>query len=240
MIRVYHEGPLATGDTVMLAQAASHHLLHVLRVREGDVVTIFNGLGGEYVAQVQQCQRKQVSLTLSAFAEGVPESPLAIHLGQGISRGDRMDYSLQKAVELGVHAITPLITARCQVRLKADRLAAKMAHWQRVIISAAEQCGRCHLPLLHAPQALTAFLQQPIAGRGFIASVTATDTRCLDADKPTQVAALVGPESGFSAEEVQAANQVDYQSISLGPRTLRTETATVVMLSKMQLNWGDI
>ena len=171
--------------------------------------------------------------------EGGGESPLAVHLGQAISKGDRMDYAIQKAVELGVAAITPLYTEHGDVRLRGEREAKKLAHWQAVAASACEQCGRAVVPTVHFPMTLAEWLTERNEA---LRLVLHPGTRGVleQATAPDSVALLIGPEGGLSAKDLETALAVGFMPLSLGPRILRTETAPVVALSLLQYRFGDL
>ncbi|MDX1467394.1 MAG: 16S rRNA (uracil(1498)-N(3))-methyltransferase, partial [Halomonas sp.] len=183
--------------------------------------------------------RKRVVARLEAVEPGRGESPLAVHLGQAISKGDRMDYAIQKAVELGVATITPLYTEHGDVRLKGERAAKKLAHWQAVAASACEQCGRATLPPVHAPMGLGEWLAARDEALRLVLH-PGTAGALEQAEAPASVAVLIGPEGGLAEAEVEAARTSGFAPLSLGPRVLRTETAPVVALSLLQARFGDL
>ena len=238
--RLYQPGHYQTGDTLDLEEDALRHAVHVLRLRSGDTVRLFNGLGGEFAAVLAEVGRRKATVTVGEFAQVEVESPLAITLWQGISRGERMDYTIQKAVELGVHIIQPVFTQR-SVDLKDDRAEKRQQHWQRVAISACEQCGRNRIPAIRPPQNLLNLLdvraEQNDALRLFLDSHAATPLP--DTLTTPGVILLAGPEGGFSEEERHAIAAADFQATLLGPRILRTETAAVAALAVIQARWGD-
>ena len=182
--------------------------------------------------------KKSVRVELRESIAGLSESPLRIHLGQGLSRGERMDWAIQKATELGVSAITPIVSSRCEVRLKDERADKRMAHWRQVALSACEQCGRSVLPLINPPQELDTWLQQIEADLKLVLHPVAAPLQSHD--KPNSLAFLIGPEGGLSDAEVDQAKAAGFHSARLGPRVLRTETAPVVALSVAQQLWGDL
>ncbi len=237
--RVFTDQPLATHTRVALGRDAARHLVTVLRLGPGDPVILFNGEGGDYPAEILEATSKEVSVHTGERAEGAPESPLITRLGIGLSRGDRFDWVLQKTTELGVTEITPLYTERTEVKLKGDREAKKMRHWQQVIISACEQCGRTRLPELHRPQSLTDWLTTDTDLKLLLHHRSDTHTARLQQATPGSVAFLVGPEGGLSDEEIELAADRDFQALALGPRVFRTETAPVAALSVFQAWWGD-
>ena len=240
--RIYTPQALAVADTLELESAASKHLLTVLRLKAGASLVLFDGSGREFDARLAAVMGRRAQATVTAEHTAHSESPLTVTLVQGISRGERMDYSLQKAVELGVSAIVPVIAERSVVRLDGAGAARKLAHWQQLIISACEQSGRVRLPPVTAPLPLGQYLAQEPSG----------DTKLLlDPDSPVSFTALaqppagsilllVGPEGGWSDPERHAARTAGFQGIRLGPRILRTETASVVALSLLQGLWGDL
>ncbi|GAA0629021.1 16S rRNA (uracil(1498)-N(3))-methyltransferase [Halomonas beimenensis] len=237
--RIHVAAALTAGGDVVLPEGAARHVARVLRLGEGAPLVLFDGRGIEAEAVLVEAGRKRVVARVEAVHEGRGESPLAVHLGQAISKGDRMDYAIQKAVELGVAEITPLYTEHGDVRLKGEREARKLAHWQAVAASACEQCGRATLPPVHPPLALADWL----GGRGeALRLVLHPGTPgVLDRQGETASAALlIGPEGGLSSAEVEAAIGADFAPLSLGPRILRTETAPVVALTLLQDRFGDL
>lgn len=238
--RIYQPITLTTDAIVTLDESASHHLSRVLRAAVGDEITLFNGEGGEYHARIAAINKKNVTVTMGAFNAREAESPIHITLAQGIARGEKMDFIIQKAVELGVNEIVPLITERCNVRINDERLQKKMAHWQSVIISACEQSGRNRVPLLSVPQALTHWLTQKKADVCFILSPH-VDTK-LSQQKIAQgshIAMIIGPEGGLSDAEMEAAVRQGAQPLNMGPRILRTETAALTAIALLQTRYGD-
>ncbi|MBH8581393.1 16S rRNA (uracil(1498)-N(3))-methyltransferase [Halomonas pacifica] len=236
--RIHVAAGFAPGGDLVLPEGPARHLALVLRLREGAAVTLFDGQGREAEARIVEAGRKRVVVRIEAVAEGRGESPLAVHLGQAISKGERMDYAIQKAVELGVAAITPLYTEHGDVRLKGDRAAKKLAHWQAVAASACEQCGRAVVPPVHPPLALADWL----AGRDEALRLVlhpATSGALEAREAPADAALLIGPEGGLAEAEVAAAREAGFLQLSLGPRILRTETAPVVALSLLQYRFGD-
>tara|TARA_R110000868_G_scaffold106915_11_gene292864 strand:- start:1 stop:723 length:723 start_codon:yes stop_codon:yes gene_type:complete len=236
-MRIYQPAPLAVGAFI-IEEKASHHLARVLRVKVGDEVILFNGDGGEYHAVIRAISKNNVEVELLEFLAREVESPLKITLAQGIARGEKMDFIIQKAVELGVSDIYPVVTERCNVRLDKEREQKRLLHWQAVVISACEQSGRNTLPAVHAPIALMKWLPQCEAGQKFILSPHA-DNKLADHSSSASIAMLVGPEGGLSDAEIQAAGQHQFAALKLGPRVLRTETAALAALSVLQFQLGD-
>ena len=235
--RFFIDAPLSLGQHA-LPEASAHYIGRVLRLSAGSAVQLFDGSGAEYRGELLEVGKKSVSVELHERLTGMPESPLRIHLGQGLSRGERMDWAIQKATELGVSEITPLISERCEVRLNDERADKRLAHWRQIAISACEQCGRSVLPLIHAPLELAAWLQQVEADLKLVLHPIAAPLQSHD--KPNSLAFLVGPEGGLSEAEVDQAKAAGFHAARLGPRVLRTETAPVVALSVAQQLWGDL
>ncbi|WP_087720307.1 16S rRNA (uracil(1498)-N(3))-methyltransferase, partial [Salinicola salarius] len=227
------------GGDVVLPEGPARHVALVLRLREGAPLTLFDGAGHEAQATLIEVGRKRVVARIEQVAAGSGESPLSVHLGQAISKGDRMDYAIQKSVELGVAAITPLYVEHGDVRLKGDREARKMAHWQGVAISACEQCGRASVPPIHPPQTLAQWLEKRDEAVRLVLH-PATDDSWQQAASVDSAALLIGPEGGLSDAEVDAARRSGFQPLTLGPRILRTETAPVVALTLLQHHFGDL
>ncbi len=218
----------------------AHHVIHVLRLQTGAPLTLFDGRGVEYPALIKRIDKSGLTLTVTGRIEASRESPLDIVLAQGISSGERMDYTVQKSVELGVAAVQPLIAQRSVVRLAGERAERRVAHWQAVTAAACEQCGRNRLPVVLPVQPLMKWLGEPPQGARFLLSPHATTSRLRDVERPRgRVTLLVGPEGGWNAEETAAALCAGFTPLALGPRVLRTETAAVAALAAMQALWGD-
>lgn len=237
--RIYTEHSLEVGGEVNLEQAACHHLINVLRVKPGNEITLFNGLGGEYRGKIVKIAKKSLTVLLEEFIERSVESPLNIHLIQGISRGEKMDFSLQKSVELGVKEITPVITSRCGVKLSPERMGKKLRHWQQVIISACEQSGRNYIPKLNQPLNFNDWvMQNELAGNLILDPHSQQTIRDIQVD-PNYIGLCIGSEGGFSSQEIELAKNNGLLSLSLGPRILRTETAALATISALQVCYGD-
>ncbi|HET8711910.1 MAG TPA: 16S rRNA (uracil(1498)-N(3))-methyltransferase, partial [Spongiibacteraceae bacterium] len=210
------------------------------RMQCGESLKLFNGDGCEYEATIAGVDKKSVQVTIAAASAIERESPLTIHLGIAISKGERMDWVIQKATELGVTHITPLLTERVEVRLQGEREEKKLQHWRSIAISACEQCARNRLPGIDTPIALATWLDSIAADAKFVLhhrSAVALDSR---ADKPRSVALLIGPEGGLSETEIASAEKKGFAPLRLGPRIMRTETAPVAALSIFQFLWGDL
>jgi 16S rRNA (uracil1498-N3)-methyltransferase len=233
-IRIYHPQAMAAGDDVILLPAAAHHVARVLRMLPGDDLVLFNGQGGEFHGVLLKLEKNKVTVNLQCFDPVERESPLWLHLGQGISRGDKMDFTLQKAVELGVSEITPLLTERCGVRLDSERLEKKLAHWQAVIISACEQSGRNRIPLLLSPQEFTPWVLANESDLSVVLSPTSTLSLTELPQQGQRICLVVGPEGGLTDYEINFAVANKFIAINLGPRILRTETAALATLAAMQ------
>lgn len=231
----------ASSTTVTLPDAAAHHATRVLRLRIGDAVTLFDGNGEEHFGEIASVGR-DVTVTIKSSGSGIAEPSLQITLVQSLPSGDKMDWVVQKAVELGVTAIQPVMARRSVVRLDGDRARKRVLHWQEVAISACEQCGRntvpAVLPLVDLNQYLARehhederrFLLDPVGGQ-----------RLRKMDRPgNRLALLIGPEGGLEEGEIDVARSVGFHSLQLGPRVLRTETAGLAALAAMMALWGDL
>ena len=205
-----------------------------------DAVTLFNGRGGEYAARIERINKDEVAVSITGFVDIECESRLRIVLAQGISSGERMDYTLQKAVELGVAAIQPIAAKRSVVKLAGERADRRVAHWQGVVASACEQCGRNQVPLVAPVERLENWLARPVA-EGTLRLMLAPDAEMSFASiRPTgPVQLLIGAEGGLDPQEMIAAQQAGFQAVRMGPRVLRTETAGLAALAVMQAMWGD-
>jgi len=238
--RFHVAGSLNAGMTLALPESAGHHAARVLRLRAGDRVTLFNGQGGEHAAVITAITRQEVSVEVGPHDPVERESPLAVTLVQAVSSGERMDLTIQKAVELGVQRIVPVDSERGVVRLKGERAEKRVAHWQQVAIAACEQCGRNRIPEVRmiSPLAVWLAAEQGEALRWALMPGAATSLRELP--RPQQpVELLVGPEGGLTAVETEQAQRAGYLPVRLGPRVLRTETAAPALLAALQALWGD-
>lgn len=236
--RLYSPLALNTLCEVVLVEDAAHYIAKVLRLRPGDQLRLFNGKNGEYLASIVAIDKRSVTTVLQEQLTGNADPTLPIHLGLGVSRGERMDYAIQKATETGVSTIVPLLTERCEIKLKNDRVETRVHHWQRVAISASEQSGRCHVPDIAEPLSLSDWLAAPRNGNSFVLDHRG-ESGFPSIDNPAAITLLIGPEGGLSEQEVTAAASHDFCSVSLGPRVLRTETAPVVAIALVQHLWGD-
>lgn len=239
--RIYADCPLSVSSRVPLPEAAAHHLARVLRCRRGDEVVLFNGQGGSFSGRIVAVTRVAVEVEVARFHPDEPGPALNIALGLGVFRSARMDYAVQKSVELGAATIAPLFTERGIVKLAPQRLQTRLEHWRAIIVHACEQSGRNILPTLDAPQPLSAWLRRGGDEAKFVLTPAArqrvSDLGGLD---PPSVSLLIGPEGGLSPAEQTLASEHGYLPLSLGPRTLRAETAVAAALAVFQARWGDM
>jgi 16S rRNA (uracil1498-N3)-methyltransferase len=236
--RIYTTQSLSPNISLELGDEPAHYISKVLRLRPGDELLLFNGTDGEYLAQIHTVEKKSLTLRLHERRANASDPLLAIHLGLGLSRGERMDYAIQKATEAGVGSITPLFTERCEVKLKQDRIENRLQHWERIAISACEQSGRCRIPIIHTPLSLGDWLAKPVIGTGFVLDHKGTD--CFASTQhPDAVTLLIGPEGGLTQAEIDQATSCGFQPTRLGPRVLRTETAPLIAIAIIQHLWGD-
>jgi 16S rRNA (uracil1498-N3)-methyltransferase len=240
-IRIFCDSSLRSNERVILPAAAGHHLIRVLRLREGATLLVFDGAGSEFHADIVQIAGDQVTVMLGLQLPPPAPSPLKITLVQGISRGDRMDWTLQKATELGVHVIAPVLTSRSVVRLDDKQAEKKRAHWHGIVVGACEQCGRSQLPIITTPMTLRDYLTGVHQdGVRLVLSPVAPDSLAALSALPSNIELLIGPEGGLDAAEVAAARNADFRPVRLGPRVLRTETAALVALAVLQAVGGDL
>jgi 16S rRNA (uracil1498-N3)-methyltransferase len=240
-VRIYQAGDYQSGELIELSPEAAQHTAVVLRMREGEQITLFNGTNYEFQAIITLIKKKQVVVSIKQSLEVNRESSLQIHLGQAISKGERMEWVMQKSVELGVYSITPLISERCVVKLDKERMLKKIQQWQSIAIAACEQCGRNTIPLVHSPIYVEEFLQKNHAQLKLILHPQGNKNwRDYPIQASSEMALLIGPEGGFSDAEVDLAFQYHFAPLSLGPRVLRTETAAISALSLLQAVGGDL
>jgi len=240
--RVFVDTPLQVGSQLEPDADKRHHLAVVLRLGAGAPLVLFNGDGHEYTARIEHASRKAMTLVIDAARQPQRESPLDLTLIQAIARGDRMDFALAKAVELGVNRIRPVFTERGQVKLAGERLARKHAHWQKVVQSAAEQSGRLVCPLVAPACQLAELLHDTENADDTQRLMLAPTARhgLTGCEPASRVALLVGPESGLSEREIETAAAQGWSAVTLGPRVLRTETAGMAALAALQTVWGDL
>jgi 16S rRNA (uracil1498-N3)-methyltransferase len=242
--RIYTSASLENVESITLDRETSHYVVRVLRLRRGHPLVLFNGDGDEYDAVMEHADGTHALILVGRRQATERESPLRIHLGQGVSRGERMDLVLQKSVELGITSVTPLWTRRAQSRLTGERLEKRMAHWRGIIRSGCEQSGRAVLPELHPVTRLSQWLAGPDCQHQQAQQNVVLDPRATvhlrDLDPASRVNVLIGPEGGLDDEELQQAASHGFQRIQLGPRILRTETAALAVLAALQTLWGDL
>ncbi|MDI1291640.1 MAG: 16S rRNA (uracil(1498)-N(3))-methyltransferase [Methylobacter sp.] len=244
--RLYTPAPLVTGKLIELDDDNGHYVRTVLRLKKDAEVILFNGQGGEYLCTVSEVSRKAVLISVEQWIDRSVESPLQVILGLGISRGDRMDLTVQKAVELGVNQITPLLTERCLVQFKGEKKPQRLLHWQKIVQHAAEQSGRTALPALLEVEQLQNWVGKQQGLKVFLdpyAETTLTElkpeTMKACPERSRRVTLLTGPEGGFSDQERELAKASGFIPVRLGARILRTETASIAALAAVQLLWGD-
>lgn len=238
--RIFTDSPLNCGSRCQLDDNAAQHVGRVLRMQPGQSLLLFNGDGQDYSATITEAGKKQVEVEVDEAKPNLTESNLNIVLGQTLSKGDRMDYAVQKAVEMGATQIVPLTTERCDVKLKGDREDKRLRHWRQVAISAAEQCGRARVPDIQPVMTLPDWFAHTTDCdlRLVLHHRTGQSLRTLN--QPDRIALMIGPEGGLSADEIASAENSGFLPVALGPRVLRTETAPVAAIALCQWLWGDI
>ena len=236
--RFYLDAPLRAGGVCTLSEDAAHHAIHVLRLREGDDITLFNGRGGEFAARIASIQRLRIAVDLLQHRPIEREPPLRVALVQGVSAGEKMDSTVRKAVELGVAEVQPVLATRSVARPKGERAENRRAHWQKVVIAACEQCGRNRIPEVH-PLVTLAEYRAAGAGTKILLSPLAELPLSKISLQGNDFVLAAGPEAGFTAEEEAALASAGFVPASLGPRVLRTETAAVAALAALSALRGD-
>lgn len=236
--RFYCREALSPGAHVELPEPVARHAVRVLRLPPGAPMVLFDGRGGEYPAHIERIERDRVFAELAAWRDVERESPLAVTLVQALQAGDKMDFTIQKAVELGVRDIVPVESRRSVLRLSGERAGRRVAHWQGVAAAACEQCGRNQVPIVAPVEPLERWLARPFAGQRLMLAPDAAVS--LAEIAPTSaVQLLIGAEGGLDPVEVKAAQSAGFQAVRLGPRVLRTETAGLAALAALQVLWGD-
>lgn len=245
--RFYIDQGLQVGQTLPAPDSLLRHAVQVLRLQAKEPFLVFNGMGGEYLAHLEAISKRSATLVIDDFRHNACESPLALTLVQAMIKPDKMDFALQKAVELGIHAFQPLITRRSVVRPSQDKHAKKMQHWEAVALSACEQCGRDRRITVLEPLSLATYLEQtaviaPAPRRLLLALGDYVRIPDLALQEPAASAThiLIGPEGGFHEEEVTQCLQAQVSPVSLGPRILRAETAATAAVTLVQAAWGDL
>jgi len=236
--RIFTDQALAPGQTVQLRDESAHYLGRVLRLAPGEEIVVFNGDGTDYAARISHMERTAVRLIVDGRLPACAESPLRITLVQAVSRGERMDFSLQKATELGVSAVQPVFTERTEVRISEEKLERRLQHWRNVIVSACEQCGRARLPELYLPLEVLVWAQQQKDEKRFMLVPGAEPLAGMSIGPA--VALLIGPEGGLEDREVEFMRRHDILAAGLGPRVLRTETAGPAAITAVQVLAGDL
>ena len=236
--RLFVADALNVGRKLELADEAAHYVRNVLRLKQQQNLLLFNGLGGEYLCRLEEVGRKTVRVEIASYVERNVESRLAVRLGMGISRSDRMDWAVQKAVELGVNQLTPLITERCVIKFNDEKKQQRLLHWRHIVQHAAEQSGRTHLPQLGEITELPAWTSRQQDLKVFLDPYAEHSLADLQPSAPV-VTLLSGPEGGFSEQERQIARAAGFVPVRLGSRILRTETAVLAALAAVQTLWGD-
>ena len=240
LTRVFVEVPLAVGGSCRLEGSAANHIMRVLRLRDGDPLTLFDGRGGEYGARIVGFHKDSVQVDVQEHRAVERESTLHLTLAQGISRGERMDWVMQKATELGVTRVIPVITERTMVKLDEKQSARKVEHWRSIVIAACEQSGRNRVPQVAAPCALHDVLRTADdAGRRLLLSPVG-NLNARELALSGRATLLVGPEGGLAEEERERAVDAGFQQVRMGPRVLRTETAAIAALTILQHDYGDL
>jgi 16S rRNA (uracil1498-N3)-methyltransferase len=241
LTRGYVDAPVAAGKRLVVAGSAANHITRVLRLRNGDALTVFDGSGGEFGARIEEFRKDSVLVSVEDHRPLDRESPLPITLAQGISRGERMDWIIQKATELGTSRIVPLFTKRSVVRLDDKQADRKLQHWRAIAISACEQCGRNRIPELAAPVDFFDVLPADSSGATRLLLSPTGDLRIDDLqDVGKGITVLIGPEGGLEDVEQEAAIAAGFKAVRLGPRVLRTETAAIAALTIIQRYFGDL
>lgn len=238
--RLFIDQQLLENTLISIESESAHYLRNVLRLKKGTQLTVFNGRGGEYTAVVVEVSRKEVVLSIERWHDVNIESPLKIELGLSVSRGERMDVAIQKATELGVSVITPVLTQHCVVKLTEERRLQRHQHWQSIVLRACEQCGRNVPPRLNVTADLAAWLEADLAASRIIFEPGKADTLKSFPKPDDQIAVLIGPEGGFSEQEIIAAQDAGFSALGFGPRVVRNETAAIASIAAMQVLWGDM
>lgn len=240
--RIYQDTDLALNKSLALDKCSSHYLARVMRCTIGDTCHVFNGKGLEFKAEIILIKKNNIDIILQEKINNTSESPLAIHLFQGLCKGDKMDLILQKSIELGTTEITPIFSQNCDVKLTQERINKKMQHWNKIIISATEQCGRAALAKLNQPVNFSEILKSKILmdkKNNYLLSPRAKLAINKIPNQEKKINIFIGPEGGFSENEEKQAIKLNINLLKLGPRILRTETAALATISALQSHWGD-
>lgn len=238
--RIYHPESLETGSETALSEEAANHVGRVLRMVPGQALELFDGTNLTFAAEIIQADKKNVRVKITATRADSRESPLHLHLGQVMSRGEKMEFTIQKAVELGVNVVTPLFSERCGVKLDAERLAKKIQQWQKIAIAACEQCGRNTVPEVRPAMALDAWCAEQDHGLKLNLHPRAEHSINTLPLPVERVRLLIGPEGGLTSDEISMTAQHGFTDILLGPRVLRTETTALTAITALQVRFGDL
>ncbi|NOI68695.1 16S rRNA (uracil(1498)-N(3))-methyltransferase [Vibrio sp. 99-8-1] len=238
--RIYHPELIHQLGNITLSDEASAHIGRVLRMKPQQDIVLFDGSGNEFPATIIEVNKKTVQANVLEQLEKSSESPLNIHLGQVVSRGDKMEFTIQKSVELGVNVITPLISERCGVKLDAKRFEKKLLQWQKIAIAACEQCGRNNIPLIRPIMKLEQWCAEQDGALKLNLHPRAKYSINTLPQPMEKVRLLIGPEGGLSAEEISMTEQYQFEETLLGPRVLRTETAALTAITALQVRFGDL
>lgn len=238
--RIYHPEPITTGEELSLSEEAAGHVGRVLRMAPGQTIQLFDGSNQVFDAEIIQADKKRVRVTVVSATLDNRESPLHIHLGQVMSRGEKMEFTIQKSIELGVNVITPLFSERCGVKLDAERLEKKIQQWQKIAIAACEQCGRNQIPEIRPAMDLEKWCAEETPGLKLNLHPRASQSINTLPQPVEHVRLLIGPEGGLSAEEIAMTTEYRFTDILLGPRVLRTETTALTAITALQVRFGDL
>ncbi|MBU2898734.1 16S rRNA (uracil(1498)-N(3))-methyltransferase [Vibrio hepatarius] len=238
--RIYHPEAITQLGHLTLSEDAVGHVGRVLRMKAGHEIILFDGLGAEFPAVINEITKKSIIVEVNERIEQSNESPLDLHLGQVISRGDKMEFTIQKSVELGVNTITPLISERCGVKLDQKRFDKKLSQWQKVAISACEQTGRNTIPEIRPIMSLEQWCSEKYDGLKLNLHPRATYSINTLPTPVEKVRLLIGPEGGLSSQEIEKTRSFQFEEILLGPRVLRTETASLTAITALQVRFGDL
>ncbi|MEH6451574.1 MAG: 16S rRNA (uracil(1498)-N(3))-methyltransferase [Psychromonas sp.] len=237
--RFYDPQILSVSSEIVLGDDATQHI-RVLRLKVGAQITLFNGQGGEFIATLSDVQKRTCSALINSFQETNNESPLHLHLGQVISRGDRMEFVIQKAVELGVNEITPLLSERCGVKVNPERMEKKQQQWQKIAIAACEQSGRNIVPVIHATTQLSNWCEHSDSATKLTLHPRAKYSINTLPSDIQRIRLLIGPEGGLTDNEIDLTENLNFTETLLGPRVLRTETAALTAITALQCRFGDL
>ena len=238
--RIFHPDTLHSHQRVALTEEAANHVGRVLRMVAGQQVLLFDGSNSVFLSTIVEASKKQVTVETSEPELDDRESPLNIHLGQVLSRGEKMEFTIQKSIELGVNTITPLISERCGVKLDKERLEKKLSQWQKIAIAACEQCGRNRVPVIRPVMTLGDWLREPSDALKLNLHPRASQSINRLTLTNNKVRLLIGPEGGLSAAEIEQASAEQFTDILLGPRVLRTETTALTAITALQVRFGDL